>query len=124
MHVDSFAVKLTNLESLHSLRGTGKVSLTTDELFVRAELIVQNVGAQSEHLALSEAKLVDAEGKEYPIARDAQTLAGTRKLDRTWEKGQRDSYVLLFEVPPSAIAPELTLVLPASSSTATRIPLQ
>jgi hypothetical protein len=124
VHVDSFAVKLTNLESLHSLRGTGKVSLTTDELFVRAELIVQNVGAKAGQLSLSGAKLVDAGGQEYPIARDAQTLAGTRKLDRAWEKDQRDSLVLLFEVPPAALAPELTLVLPASSGEAARIPLQ
>jgi Domain of unknown function (DUF4352) len=124
VHVDSFALKLTNLESLHSLRGTGKVSLTTDELFVRAELIVQNVGTQATQLSLSEAKLVDAGGQEYAIARDAQTLAGTRKLERTWEKDERDSLVLLFEVPPAALAPELTLVLPASSGEAARIPLQ
>ena len=124
VHVDSFAVKLTGLESLHSLRGTGKVSLTTSDLFVRARLIAQNVGPQPAPLALSGAKLVDAADKEYPLAQDAQTLAGTRKLDRTWDKEERDSLVLLFEVPPSAIAPGLTLVLPTGGSAPARIPLQ
>jgi len=124
VHVDSFAVKLTGLESLHSLRGTGKVSLTTSDLFVRAQLIAQNVGPQPAPLTLSGAKLVDAADKEYPLAQDAQTLAGTRKLDRTWDKEERDSLVLLFEVPPSAIAPGLTLVLPTGGSAPARIPLQ
>jgi hypothetical protein len=100
------------------------VSLTTQDLFVRAQLIAQNVGPQSASLALSGAKLVDAADKEYPLAQDAQTLAGTRKLDRTWEKDQRDTLVLLFEVPPSAIAPGLTLVLPTGGAEPTRIPLQ
>ncbi len=124
VHVDSFAVKLTGLESLHSLRGTGKVSLTTSDLFVRAQLIAQNVGPQPAPLTLSGAKLVDAADKEYPLAQDAQTLAGTRKLDRTWDKEERDSLVLLFEVPPSAIGPGLTLVLPTGGSAPARIPLQ
>ncbi|HEX8826186.1 MAG TPA: hypothetical protein VF794_40150 [Archangium sp.] len=124
VHVDTFALKLTGLESLHSLRGTGKVSLTTQDLFLRAQLIAQNVGPQSASLALSGAKLVDAADKEYPLAQDAQTLAGTRKLDRTWDKDQRDTLVLLFEVPPSAIAPGLTLVLPTSGTEPVRIPLQ
>jgi hypothetical protein len=123
VHVGSCAVKLTNLEALHSLRGSSKVGLTTDELFLRTQLIIQNVGTAAADLSLSGAKVVDAVGKEYPIARDAQTLAGTRKLDQTWEPDRRDSAILLFELPPAAIAPGLTLVLPTIGGEA-RIALQ
>jgi hypothetical protein len=69
-------------------------------------------------------RVVDAGGKEYPLARDAQTVAGTRKLDRTWENEQRDSVDLIFEVPPAAIAPGLSLLIPTSSGEDARIPLQ
>lgn len=124
VHVGSCAVKLTNLESLHSLQGAGKVGLTTDELFLRAQLIIQNVGTTPTDLSLSGAKVVDAVGKEYPIARDAQTLAGTRKLEQTWEPDRRDSAILIFEVPPAAVAPGLTLVLPSAGAEAARIALQ
>jgi hypothetical protein len=127
VHADTLAVKLTGLESLHSLRGSGKVGLTTGELFLRVQLIAQNVGtdpSQPAHVAFSAARVVDAAGKDYPIAQDAQTLAGTRKLNRTWEQDQRDSLILLFEVPPSAIAPGLTLLLPTSSGEDVRLPLQ
>jgi hypothetical protein len=127
VHADTLAVKLTGLESLHSLRGSGKVGLTTEELFLRVQLIAQNVGtdpSQPAHVAFSTARVVDAAGKDYPIAQDAQTLAGTRKLNRTWEQDQRDSIVLIFEVPPSALAPGLTLLLPTSSGEDVRLPLQ
>ena len=124
VHVGTLAVKLTDLESMHSLRGQGALALTTEDLFVRAQLIVQNVGGAPATVALSGARLVDAGGQEHPIARDAQTLAGTRKLDRAWEPDQRDTLVLVFEVPSSAITPGLTLVLPAPGGEGARIPLQ
>jgi hypothetical protein len=119
--------RLADLAAGHeaeTARTLTKVSLTTPDLFVRAQLIAQNVGPQPASLVLSGAMLVDATDKEYPLAQDAQTLAGTRKLDRTWDKEERDSLVLLFEVPSSAIAPGLTLVLPTSGSAPVRIPLQ
>ncbi|WP_375767316.1 hypothetical protein NR798_37410 [Archangium gephyra] len=122
--VDTLALQPTGLESLHSLRGSGKVSLTTDELFLRVKLDAENVGQKSVHVPFSTARLVDAAGKEYPLAQDAQTLAGTRKLDRTWENEQRDSMDLIFEVPPAAIAPGLSLLIPTSSGEDARIPLQ
>lgn len=124
VHVATVAMKLTGLEALHSLRGTRKVSLTTEDFFVRVQLITQNVGSASATLSLAEAKLVDAQGAEYAIARDAQTVAGTRELRRTWEKEERESLVLLFEVPPAALAPGLTLVLPGNGGPEARIPLQ
>ncbi|HEY0093519.1 MAG TPA: DUF4352 domain-containing protein [Archangium sp.] len=122
--VDTLALQPTGLESLHSLRGSGKLSLTTDELFLRVKLDAENAGQKSVHVPFSTARLVDAGGKEYPLAQDAQTLAGTRKLDRTWESEQRDSMDLIFEVPPAAIAPGLSLLIPTSSGEDARIPLQ
>ncbi|MCY1081175.1 hypothetical protein [Archangium lansingense] len=121
---DTLALQPSGLESLHSLRGSGKVALTTDELFLRVKLDAQNAGEKPVHVAFSTARVVDAGGKEYPLARDAQTVGGTRKLDRTWEQEQRDSVVLVFEVPPAAIAPGLSLLIPTSSGEDARIPLQ
>ncbi|MBN1208096.1 MAG: hypothetical protein JXB05_24745 [Myxococcaceae bacterium] len=113
-HVDTVAVKLTGLESSHSTKG-GKLSLTTEELFLRVQLVTENVGAAPASLALDGARLVDTEGKEYPVARDAQIAAGTRELRRTWAPQERTEVVLFFELPPSAIGSGLTLVLPATS---------
>jgi hypothetical protein len=117
-------MKLTRLEALYSVHGGGAVGLTTDELFLRVELVTQNVGSTPVALALGGAYLRDAWGKEYPLARDAQTVAGTRKLDRTWENEQRDSMDLIFEVPPAAIAPGLSFVMTNNSGVDVRIPLQ
>jgi hypothetical protein len=122
--VDTLALQPTALESLHSLSGTGKVSLTTTDLFVRVKLDAENVGTQALHVRLSESRLVDAQGKEYPIASDAQTVGGTRKLDRTWEQEQQASLVLVFEAPPAALAPGLALVIPTRGGELARIPLQ
>lgn len=113
-HVDTVAVKLTGLESSHSVKG-GKLSLTTEDLFLRVQLIAQNVGAAPATVAMEGARLVDGSGKEYKVARDAQIAAGTRDLRHTWAPEERTEVVLFFEVPPSAIDPGLTLVLPAAS---------
>jgi hypothetical protein len=121
-HVDTVAVKLMALESSHSVKG-GKLSLTTEELFLRAQLVAQNVGAAPAPLALEGARLVDAAGKEYPVARDAQIAAGTRELTHTWGPQERADVVLFFEIPPSALDSGLTLVLPASSGDV-RLPLR
>lgn len=122
--VDGLALQPAGLESLHSLSGTGKVSLTTTDLFVRVKLEAQNVGGKAVHVPLTEARLVDAGGKEYPIASDAQTVGGTRRLDRTWELEQSESLVLVFEAPPAAMAPGLALVIPTRDGENARIPLQ
>ncbi|WP_224243944.1 hypothetical protein [Hyalangium gracile] len=114
IHVDSVAMKLMALESSHSVKG-GKLSLTTEELFLRVQLIAQNVGAAPAPLALDKARLVDAEGKEHAVARDAQIAAGTRELAHTWGPQERAEVVLFFEIPPKALDSGLTLVLPASS---------
>jgi hypothetical protein len=113
-HVDTVAVKLTGLLSSHSVKG-GKLSLTTEELFLRVQLVAQNVGAAPAAVPLEGARLVDAEGKEHAVARDAQIAAGTRDLRHTWAPEERTEVVLFFEVPPSALGSGLTLVLPATS---------
>lgn len=112
-HVDTVAVKLTGLDSSHSVKG-GKLSLTTEELFLRVQLITQNVGTAPAALSLEGARLVDAEGKEYRVARDAQIAAGTRELRRTWAPEERSEVVFFFELPPSSLDSGLTLVLPAT----------
>jgi hypothetical protein len=113
-HVDTVAVKLTGLESSHSVKG-GKLSLTTEELFLRVQLVAQNVGKAPAPVAMERAKLVDEAGKEYAVARDAQIAAGTRQLGRTWAPDERADVVIFFEIPPSALDAGLTLVLPAAS---------
>jgi hypothetical protein len=113
-HVDTVAVKLTALESSHSVKGE-KLSLTTEDLFLRVQLVTQNVGKEPASLALEGARLVDEAGKEYAVARDAQIAAGTRQLRRTWAPEERTDVVLLFEIPPPALEAGLTLVLPAAS---------
>lgn len=116
VHVDTVAVKLTGLEAAHTMKGSGKIGLTSEDLFVRVQLVAENVGKAPAKLDLHGARVQDAEGKPYGIARDVQTLVGTRQLARTWEAGERTDVVLVFEVPPSAVrGTGLTLVLPATS---------
>ncbi|MCP3142705.1 hypothetical protein [Pyxidicoccus xibeiensis] len=124
VHVDTVAVKLTGLDSSHSVKGSGKVSLTTEELFLRVQLVAQNVGAAPLPLDLDGAKVVGAAGQEYPVARDAQVVAGTRPLRRTWAPEERSDVVLLFELPPAALREDgLHLVLQGSGGDV-RIPLR
>ncbi|WP_224366907.1 hypothetical protein [Hyalangium versicolor] len=113
-HVDTVAVKLTGLTSTHSVKGA-KVSLTTEELFLRVQIIAQNVGSAPAPLGLEKTRLVDGAGKEYPVARDAQIAAGTRELAHTWGPQERADVVFFFEIPPSVLDSGLTLVLPATS---------
>ncbi len=124
VHVDALAVKLTGLESSHSAKGSGKVSLTTEELFLSVRLVAQNVGAAPLTLDLDGAKVVGAGGQQYPLARDAQVVAGTRPLRRTWAPEERADVVLLFELPPEALREDgLHLVLQGSGGDV-RIPLR
>lgn len=113
-HVDTVAVKLTGLALSHSVKG-GKLSLTTEEQFLRVQLVMQNVGQAPAVLVLEGVKLVDAAGNGYALARDAQMAAGTRELRHTWAPEERSDVVLFFEVPPSTLDAGLTLVLPATS---------
>lgn len=124
VHVDTLAVKLTGLESSHSVKGSGKVALTTEELFLRVRLVTQNVGAAPMTLDLDGAQVMGAGGQPYPLARDAQVVAGTRPLRRTWAPQERTDVVLLFELPPAALREDgLHLVMQGSGGDV-RIPLR
>lgn len=115
VHVGTLAVKLMKLEASQSVQGSGKVGLATEDRFLRVELVAQNVDKAQADVALDGARVVDAAGKEYGVARDAQIVGGTRQLRRTWAPGERTEVVLLFELPPASLGEGLTLVLPATS---------
>jgi hypothetical protein len=116
VHVGTLALKLTKLESTQAVQGSGKVGgLATEDRFLRMELIAQNVDKAPANVALDGARVVDAAGKEYGIARDAQIVGGTRQLRRVWAPDERSEVVLLFELPPASIGEGLTLVLPSTS---------
>lgn len=124
VHVDAVAVKLTGLEATHTVKGSGKMGLTSEDVFLRVALAAENVGQAPAKLDLGGATVQDGEGKPYSVARDAQVLAGTRQLAHAWETGERSDVVLVFEVPPSAVrGSALTLVLPASGGDV-RLPLK
>lgn len=127
VHVDTVAMKVTGLEASHSVKGgSGKMGLglTTEELFLRVELITQNVGPAPASLSLDGAKVMDAKGQAYPLARDAQAVAGTKPLPTVWAPEQRMELVLLFEVPPEAVQDDgLELVVKGSGGDV-RIPLR
>jgi len=122
---DGFEVRPAGLEAMHTLRGTSRLSLTTEEYFVRLTLEARNTGQEPASLGLSNARLVDEAGNEYAIARDAQNVGGTRQLDLIQvESEQKQSLVLIFEVPESALAPGLTLLIPTRGGPDARVPLQ
>nr|WP_216618629.1 hypothetical protein [Corallococcus carmarthensis] len=127
VHVDTVAMKVTGLEASHSVKGgSGKVGLglTTEELFLRVELITQNVGGMPAPLTLDGAKVTDAKGQTYPLARDAQAVAGTKPLPTTWAPAQRTELVLLFEVPPDAVQDDGLALVVRGSGGDVRIPLR
>ncbi len=124
VRVDALSVKLAGLESSHSVKGSGKVSVTSEDLFFRVQLLTHNLGSTPTTLDLDDAKLVGAGGQSHAVARDAQAVAGTRPLRRTWAPDERTDVVLLFELPPEALRDEgLHLLLQGSGGDA-RIPLK
>ncbi|CAM4386972.1 hypothetical protein [Corallococcus exiguus] len=126
VHVDTVAMKVTGLEASHSVKGSSKagLSLTTEDLFLRVELITQNVGGMPAPLTLEGVKLTDAKGQTYPLARDAQAVAGTKPLPSTWAPSQRTEVALLFEVPPDAVQDDGLALVVRGSGGDVRIPLR
>ncbi len=124
VRLDTLSVKLTGLESSHSAKGSGKISVTSEDLFFRVQLMTHNAGSTPMTLDLDGAKLVGTEGQSHAVARDAQAVAGTRPLRRTWAPDERTEVVLLFELPPEALRDDgLQLLLQGSGGDA-RIPLK
>ena len=105
--VGKAACRVSSVETSHHVAGE-KLSLTTDDYFVKVTLTGQV--ADGGQLDLSAAKLVSG-GADYPLAKDAQRLAGTRELSRTVAPDEKVEVILYFEAPLSAIAPGLKLVV-------------
>ena len=101
------ACRVSALEASHHVAGE-KMSLTTDDYFFKVTLTAQVLDGGS--LDLSQAKLV-AGTVEYPIAKDAQRLAGSRELNRTLKPDEKIEAVLYFEAPMSAAVPGLKLIV-------------
>lgn len=99
--------RVSSVETSHSVAGD-KLSLTSDDFFFRVVLSVQVEGGGP--LDLSSARLVSGT-EEFPIAKDAQRLAGTRELARTFKPGEKVEVTLYFEAPRAAIAPGLKLLV-------------
>jgi len=112
VHVGTAAVKLTGLSAAHTASGP-RLSLSTEGLFLRVELAVQNVGKAPSKLDFAFAQVKDAQGGEHAVARDAQRLAGTRELSLELPPGERHDLVLYFEVPPEGPGRGWSLSLPA-----------
>lgn len=124
-HLGTIAVKLIDAVSLVRVDSKRGLSLTTSERFVRVELVSQNVGEDPAHVTLAPSRLKSGE-QVYALAMDAQQIAGTWPLARTFPVGERIDWVLLFEVTQAAIDAGLTLELRTSSTTSdgVELPLQ
>src|SRR5262249_50544833 len=81
-----------------------KVSLATEDRFLRVELEVKNAGRGGEKADFSQGWVVGANERRWGIARDAQRVAGSVPLDAALAPGERRDFVMFFEVPESALA--------------------
>lgn len=99
------ACRVSSVETAHSV-ATDKTTLTSDDYFVK--VIVTAQLAAGGPVDLSSATLVNGE-QTFAIARDAQSLAGTRELNRTAKPGEKLEATLYFEAPKAAIGPGLKL---------------
>ncbi|MCA2978517.1 MAG: hypothetical protein INH41_02880 [Myxococcaceae bacterium] len=117
--VGAVTVSPRRLETARTLEGR-RVKLTTAERFVR--LVVSVSTTKDESLDLSRATLSSPRGA-FPLARDAQRAGLGSPLGTDLGAGVAQELVLFFEVPPSALGPGLSLVLPTSGGTLT-VPLQ
>jgi hypothetical protein len=111
VHVGTLAVKLVELSTAHTA-GSGRIRLSTEQLFLRVHLVTQNVGPQPASFDFSYAQ-VEGGQHPYPIARDVTRAAGTRELKHTYAVDERQDVDLYFEVPPEALAAGTALLLPA-----------
>lgn len=109
----SVALKLVNLSTSAHVR-SGRIQLVTDESFLLVTLLAQNVGKQAARVDLSTARLLLPSGAAVRPAPDAQRLVGTVPGARTLEPGGeevREDWVLVFELPETALTTGLTLSL-------------
>lgn len=114
-YLGPIAIKLAEVTAMHSVR-TGRLSLTTDELFLEVKLAVQNTGAAPSSMDLAVAHVMDGAGNAHRIAQDVQRGAGTKELLHTYPPEQRGDVTLYFEIPPAVVGHGLRLVIPAGAS--------
>jgi hypothetical protein len=124
VHVGTVALKLFGLKTGHAA-ASGKISLTTEDLFLRVELAAQNVGKANVTLDLDFAEVVAGE-RRFAVARDVQRAAGTRELRREFTPDDRVDVVLFFEVPREVFGQGLALSFPPSVGGAgdVKVPLE
>lgn len=105
LSVGSARLRVSSVETSHSVPGP-RLSLTSNDYFVRVSLSAQVSGGGA--IDLTQAALSSG-GTEYPLAKDAQRLAGTRELARALRADEKLEVVLYFEAPQTAIGPGLKL---------------
>lgn len=93
-----------------------KVSLATEDRFLRVQLAVKNTGKAAAAADLSGVSLVGAGQRTWGIARDVQRLAGTVTLQAGLAPGESRDFVMFFEVPEAALAGGLSLKVGGSGA--------
>jgi hypothetical protein len=86
-----------------------KVSLATEDRFLRVQLQITNTGKAAAVADLGRIALVGGEQRTWGIARDVQRVAGTVTLQAKLAPGESRDFVLFFEVPEAALGGGLAL---------------
>lgn len=86
-----------------------KVSLATEDRFLRVQLQVTNSGKAAAVADLGRVALVGGEQRTWGIARDVQRVAGTVTLQAKLAPGESRDFVMFFEVPEAALGGGLVL---------------
>jgi len=81
-----------------------KVSLATEDRFLRVQVAVKNASKADALADLTQAALVGGDQRTWAIARDVQRLAGTAELQQRLGPGESRDFVMFFEVPEAALA--------------------
>lgn len=105
--LDSIALTLLEVQQSQTA-GTGKISLTTGERFLKVTL--EGTSAKEVELDLSGAKLVNGD-QEFGIARDVQLAAKGTPLITRFSPGKVQKLILYFEVPPEVVRKGLKIIL-------------
>lgn len=112
--VGPFAVRVVGWETSHRAAGNGKLSLTTEDWFVRVTVEATNADRSAQSADFNFARLAGGTDQPLELARDAQRVAGTRELNVELAPGEERELVLYFEAPAEAFGKGLTLQLPAA----------
>jgi hypothetical protein len=94
-------LEVVALTSSHMVEGA-KMSIATEDRFLRVQLAVKNAGKRAAAVDLGRAALVGEGERTWGLARDVQRLAGTRELAAELAGGESRDFVLFFEVPDDA----------------------